>query len=260
MKRILLTFALFFATLFFSGLIVVSHAQATSPDSDNKLPKATDLSDDELLQIGMQIWQNQCSVWDAPDTKITSSMKQGLTDWDDDSDVATIGMGQYLWYSSDATNRMQEDWPTVAQALQAKGYPIKQWVLGECPWDTKEEFMAHFNGHKLTYLRKMLAKKPVIVEQTRCDAERLDAALPKILASVHVDTNLTDDQKTTLKAVITKHFNEVAMTQTPVGLYALMDYVHFRGEGVLQTERIDGDIAWGLRQALTLMNDDVIAE
>lgn len=260
MQKIILTLILLFATFFFSGLVSESHAQSGPPSFSDQVPKAADLSDDELLQIGMQIWQNQCSVWNAPDTKITHSMKKGLTDWDDDIDAATIGMGQYLWYPSDATNRMQEDWPVVAKALKAKGYPVKKWLLGECPWDTKEEFMAHFNGHKLTYLRKMLAQKPVIVEQTRCDAERLDAALAKILASVDADGNLSDVQKTNLKKVITTHFNELAMMQTPVGLYALMDYVHFRGEGVLQTERIDGDIGWGLRQALTLMNDNVIGQ
>jgi hypothetical protein len=43
------------------------------------------------------------------------------------------------------------------------------------------------------------------------------------------------------------------MTSTPEGCYALVDYVNFKGEGVLHTERYH-DQGWGLLQVLEGMH------
>jgi len=43
------------------------------------------------------------------------------------------------------------------------------------------------------------------------------------------------------------------LTQTPQGCYALIDYVNFKGEGVLHTERYHGQ-GWGLLQVLEAMH------
>jgi len=42
------------------------------------------------------------------------------------------------------------------------------------------------------------------------------------------------------------------LTKTPQGCYALVDYVNFKGEGVLHTERYQGQ-GWGLLQVLEAM-------
>jgi len=41
--------------------------------------------------------------------------------------------------------------------------------------------------------------------------------------------------------------------QTPGGVYALMDYVNFKGEGLSETERYEGE-GWGLLQVLQAMD------
>src|SRR5256885_4986439 len=43
------------------------------------------------------------------------------------------------------------------------------------------------------------------------------------------------------------------LTKTPQGCYALIDYVNFKGEGVLHTERYQGQ-GWGLLQVLEAMH------
>jgi len=50
---------------------------------------------------------------------------------------------------------------------------------------------------------------------------------------------------------IERQFERVA--STPHGCYALVDYVNFKGEGVLHTERYQGE-GWGLLQVLQQMH------
>src|SRR5438067_9077545 len=49
------------------------------------------------------------------------------------------------------------------------------------------------------------------------------------------------------------------LTKTPQGCYALIDYVNFEGEGVLHSERYQGQ-GWGLLQVLEAMHGDSEAE
>lgn len=71
--------------------------------------------------------------------------------------------------------------------------------------------------------------------------------------SWYEETGITDNEKSLVKNIITENFYKVATDRYPCGLYALMDYVHFKGEGVLSTETING-AGWGLRQVLEQMN------
>lgn len=251
-KNLLFCFALF-SVMFFSSLLLAQSAfKIQTPVLP--IPQATDLTDDELLEIGIKIWQNQCGVWDHPE-KVTHEMKKSITDWEEN--YAQIGIGQSIWYPADENKKFQEDWPHVAQALKEKGYPIEDWMLGVCPWNNREEFLADFDGDRLKALRKMLAKKALIIEQARCVAERLDASLSKIDLAIDAETGITNDEKNAVKKMIFKKFYKVATEDYPRGLYALMDYVHFKGEGVLSTETING-LGWGLRQVLEGMDPNVM--
>jgi len=70
---------------------------------------------------------------------------------------------------------------------------------------------------------------------------RLEAALPKMLAEA------TPNDRTKVQ----QQFE--FLTKTPEGCYALVDYVNFKGEGVLPTERYHGQ-GWGLLQVLESMD------
>jgi hypothetical protein len=67
--------------------------------------------------------------------------------------------------------------------------------------------------------------------------QRLQQALPKMLAEVPVEG----------RANVERQFKRVA--SSPQGCYALVDYVNFKGEGVKDTERYNGQ-GWGLLQVL----------
>ena len=105
----------------------------------------------------------------------------------------------------------------------------------------------------------MLAKRAIIIEQARCIATRLDESLDKMKVAIDTESGITEGEKTVLKQMVSDHFYKVATDDYPRGLYALMDYVHFKGEGVLPAETING-VGWGLRQALEQMDDKIIAK
>jgi len=72
--------------------------------------------------------------------------------------------------------------------------------------------------------------------------ERLRESLPKMLAAAPPSE----------RARIERQFNRVASSAH--GCYALIDYVNFKGEGVLETERYRGR-GWGLLQVLAGMSE-----
>jgi hypothetical protein len=72
---------------------------------------------------------------------------------------------------------------------------------------------------------------------------RLREALPKMLA----------EGGSANQAQVRQQFDRVA--STAMGCYALVDYVNFKGEGVLATERYAGQ-GWGLLQVLEGMTQE----
>src|SRR5204862_2032238 len=71
---------------------------------------------------------------------------------------------------------------------------------------------------------------------------RLEGALPKML----------DEATPADRANVQQQFERMA--RTPRGCFALVDYVNFKGEGVLHTERYQGQ-GWGVLQVLESMHD-----
>lgn len=89
-------------------------------------------------------------------------------------------------------------------------------------------------------LRSLLAR--TVPLQARFAAGRLEAALPKMLEAAQVGE----------REKIRTNFYRVAAE--PFGPYALVDYVNFKGEGTLESERYKGE-GWGLLQVLEAMGD-----
>ena len=84
-------------------------------------------------------------------------------------------------------------------------------------------------------LRGFLAS--TIDGQTDYIVARLEGALPKMLAAVPASE----------REKVRARFYEVA--SSPQGVYALIDYVNFKGEGTNPSERYNGQ-GWGMLQVL----------
>ena len=83
--------------------------------------------------------------------------------------------------------------------------------------------------------------RDTVAEQSLFIAARLKAALPAII----------NGQPAERQRELTEKF--IALYTTDAGLYALIDYVNFKGEGIALSERYQG-VGWGLAQVLEQMD------
>lgn len=186
------------------------------------------LSDARALEIGRLIWKNECA-----------GTVSGLTSWNAGEEFPSLGIAHFIWYPADRRGPFEESFPGLARYLKSQGRPVKDWMLGPCPWTSRSEFLADRDGPRLTELRRLLAD--TVALQARFAAMRLDAALPKMLAAAPA----AERQR------VKENFRRVAAE--PLGYYALMDYVNFKGEGTNPSERYNG-AGWGLLQVLSNMD------
>ena len=191
------------------------------------------LSDKQALEIGKRIWTNECA-----------GTISGLTSWNKSEAFPSLGIAHFIWYPDGKRGPFEESWPGLAKYLDSNGATVDAWMLGACPWKTRASFVADLQGPRLTQLRSLLSK--TIALQTRFAAMRLESSLPKMLQAAGPSKS----------ALVRSNFKRVAAQ--PLGFYALMDYVNFKGEGVNPTERYNG-AGWGLLQVLENMNPSVPA-
>ncbi len=189
-------------------------------------------STEELNRIGQLIYQNEASA-----------KAQNLTVWNEGEDFPSMGIGHFIWYPKGVQGPFHESFPLLLQFIEQSGKPIPEWIEQlpdrEAPWYSRDQFYESFNSPEMARLRQFLID--TMPEQTEFLAKRLEDGLSKILAHTPPET----------KEQITAQFYRVA--NSPMGIYALIDYVNFKGEGVLETERYNGQ-GWGLLQVLEQMN------
>lgn len=192
---------------------------------------AINLSPAETRRIGNRIWQNECGGTVA-----------GLTAWNAGENFASLGIGHFIWYPKGVRGPFDESFPKFVEFARARGAKLPP-VLSNtesCPWKTRAEFNAAAQTPPMKELRAFLAR--TIDLQAEFLVRRLREALPKMLS----------EGGSSNPAQVQQRFDHVA--STAMGCYALVDYVNFKGEGVLATERYAGQ-GWGLLQVLEGMND-----
>jgi hypothetical protein len=189
-------------------------------DTPFAIPPAT------AAKIGQRLWNNECSGTVA-----------GLTSWNAGEDFASLGIGHFIWYPKGPRGPYEESFPGLVSHLAARGAPVPQWLskARHCPWSDRAAFLAAKNSPQLKELRTLLAT--TVPLQAEFAAQRSTASLPKILAAAPAGE----------RDAIRARF--LALTQTGSGLYCLMDYVNFKGEGTNPAERYKGH-GWGLLQVL----------
>jgi hypothetical protein len=187
------------------------------------------LSDAQALAIGRRIWQNECA-----------GTVSGLTSWNTGEDFASLGIGHFIWYPKGGRGPFEESFPKLTAWLAAHGRPVPAWMRGACPWPTRAAFRADADSARMRELRGLLAD--TVALQARFCAQRMEEALPKMLAAA------PKGERESVRA----NFYRVA--GAPLGMYALIDYVNFKGEGTNPSERYKGE-GWGLLQVLETMGD-----
>jgi hypothetical protein len=200
---------------------------------------AVNLSPAETRRIGKRIWQNECN-----------GTLVGLTSWNEGENFASLGIGHFIWYPEGARGPFEESFPKfVSFAANARARERSLYFprildpsgRNACPWNSRAEFLSARNSPEMSELRSFLAK--TVDLQAEFLVQRLQQALPKMLAEA------TPSQREQIQ----QRFDRVA--GSAMGCYALVDYVNFKGEGVLATERYAGQ-GWGLLQVLEEMSQE----
>jgi hypothetical protein len=187
------------------------------------------LSDLQAERIGRRLWQNE-----------SGGTIAGLTAWNLGEDFASLGIGHFIWYPAGKRGRFEESFPPLLQYLISSGLQVPAWLsqADACPWSDRAQFLADQQSPRMKELRSFLAG--TVAFQARFAALRLERALPKMLEAVPSGE----------REKVRESFYRVA--GEPGGLYALVDYVNFKGEGTLPSERYHGE-GWGLLQVLEKM-------
>ena len=194
-----------------------------------KIRSGIQISPSEASSIGQRIWKNECAGTVA-----------GLTSWNAGENFASLGIGHFIWFPAGVRAPYEESFPPLVAFMKAKGTKMPTWLAStpDCPWKSKAQFESAAGSEQMTELRTFL--KNTIPLQVEFILQRLDGALPKMLAAVPASQSQQVEQRF------------YAVASTAQGKYALMDYVNFKGEGTNPSERYR-DQGWGMLQVLQEM-------
>jgi hypothetical protein len=188
------------------------------------------ISKEDALRIGKRVWQNE-----------SNGSIAGLTAWNAGEDFASLGIGHFIWYPQGMRGPFEESFPKFLAFAQEQNVSVPVWLnqATACPWNSRAEFSRAQNSAQMRELRQFLSH--TVDLQAQFLVARLQQSLAKML----------DEAAPGERVNVERQFARVA--STPHGCYALVDYVNFKGEGVLPTERYHGE-GWGLLQVLQGMH------
>ena len=186
-----------------------------------------DLEEIDLNEIGEKIFKNECD-----------GREDYLVFWNEGENFPSFGIGHFIWFRENQDEIFDESFPKLVQFYKAREIKIPKFLEENttAPWSSREEFLHDKEAGKLNELRDFLSKTKDL--QILFIYQRLEASLVKML------------ERTEDKENVEAQFYRVL--QSPNGLYALIDYVNFKGEGVLPKESYNGE-NWGLLQVLEYM-------
>jgi len=187
----------------------------------------------QLERIARLIFNNECGGREAC-----------LTSWNKGEEFASLGIGHFIWYpqgTPESAKQFSESFPGLIRFMRQHGVDIPAWIQPDkgCPWPNRNVFENKQKSQKMINFRLFLIK--TMPFQASFMQNRLKNALPLMLSEV------PENQRHHIRW----QFDRVAAA--PMGMYALVDYVNFKGEGVNPKERYQGQ-GWGLLQVLTEMH------
>ncbi len=198
------------------------------------------LTEKQANYIAKKVWQNEGAGKD-----------KYLVWWNKGEDFASVGIGHFIWFPKGHTERFREVFPMVVAFMQKKNVKMPKWLTPETdlPWQTKKEFFAAKKAKTKQYMELFRFLKRTMPQQAEFMAERLRQALPQMLDTIN------DPKKA---ARIERRFNHMLYKKNGKiderGLYILLDYTNFKGEGTLKSERYKGQ-GWGLMQVLEHLDE-----
>jgi hypothetical protein len=196
------------------------------------------LSDPHTNWLGERIFQNECNL-----------RFECLTSWNQAEDFPSLGIGHFIWYRAGQEEAFTETFPELLQHYRAADVHLPGWIEAlpnaDSPWQSRQQFHDQMNSAKMQSLRQFLADTTDL--QVDFIIKRFAQAVPELLSEVRAS------QRQTIEASL----YHIGQSHPPYGIYALIDYVHFKGTGVDKNEHYQGQ-AWGLLQVLQQMQGSAV--
>ncbi len=178
----------------------------------------------DVNALGQRIWANECA-----------GKVEGLVSWNDGEAFPSLGIGHFIWFPRGVNPPFRESFPTFVRYARAQGVQVPAFFDGPAPWRNKRVFQADRSG-KANAMRRWLAQNVEI--QTHFIIARSHRSLGVMLRASRNP------------GAVYRHY--MALAGTPQGMYCLVDYVNFKGEGTKPEEGYNGE-GWGLMQVLEEM-------
>lgn len=189
-----------------------------------------EMTPEEVETIGHRIFLNECS-----------GKSEKLVWWNDGENFASLGIGHFIWYPKKEKGPFEETFPALLAFLNAQALCIPAWLKGaekSCPWNSKQEFLEKNQEDKKEDLQTLLSS--TIPLQAAFIITRFEQTMTSLFSDLP-----EKEKKEALRKI-------ESIGQTFQGKYALIDYLNFKGEGILQKESYRGH-GWGLRQVIQEM-------
>lgn len=241
-----------------------SHAGFSQETSDTVLPR---LSTADAEWLGERIFANECAA-----------QRACLTSWNEGEDFPSLGIGHFIWFQRNQDEIFAETFPDLLTYLDETGITLPKWlqpnnlitnndrpdgdiragdfsrdISGETPsegkdspWESRADFYQDIDSPRMEELRTLL--DTTRREQAQFIIARLENSIGDIVAQA----------PSTEREHLQRRVERLSTCHSPAGLYALIDYVHFKGTGLAEGERYAGQ-GWGLQQVLSAMSDDLPA-
>ena len=234
-SKILLTALLILCSLNSLSANLSSSKKASKPaqvsESAEKKDIFLNISKAELNTIGEKIFKNEAD-----------GIKKDLVYWNKGENFPSLGIGHFIWYKQGEPGIFEESFPQLVEFLKSKNVKLPK-IMAEnkySPWKDRQELInlktKKIPDTDIEELTNFLYENKDL--QIMFIFKRLESSLEKMLA-------VSNDREN-----VRKQFYRVA--SSPNGLYPLIDYVNFKGEGTNPKERYNGQ-GWGLLQVLENM-------
>lgn len=225
----------------FTGCDSASEGPVSGPEESPELSSpesaAVDVSlaltSAQLDWVGQQIFRNECA-----------GRFECLVHWNEGEAFPSLGIGHFIWYPEGVEGRFVESFPALMAYMEQRQVNIPEWLRAlepfDAPWHEKSDFLAVEDSPRVAELREFLAGTQGI--QAEFIFRRARQSLARVVDAA------PESRKSEVSARLE------ALSRTPGGVYAIIDYVNFKGEGLSPTERYN-DQGWGLLQVLFEMSD-----
>jgi hypothetical protein len=168
------------------------------------------------LPIGVKIWFNE-----------SGGSVMGLTSWNQGENFASLGIGHFIWYPANGKSSGNDGFPRLLRYMETHGVSIPWWLRSNngqyCPWHTRNEFLQAQYSQRMVDLRRFLQQ--TIPIQAEYMTHHLEEIFPDMLASTPPEE----------RPYICQQFYTLA--RTPAGVYALVDFLNFKGSGIGNSAR-----------------------